>query len=88
MKRFMDEVDIPDGLQTGVIKELMDMMAEQSLKIQQKRDGFVVVDTRGTLLDRKDWVNEIHPGRDGFEAIAGRIYGEIERVFPVLVRDD
>ena len=87
MKRFMDEVDIPDGLQTGVIKELMDLMAEESLKIAQKRDGFVVVDTRGTMLNRSDWVNEIHPGRDGFEAIAGRIYGEIESAFPALTRD-
>lgn len=87
MKRFMDEVSIPDALQTRVIREFMDMMAEESLKIADARPGFVVVDTRGTLLDRKDWVNEIHPDRDGFKAIADKIYREIETRFPSLARE-
>jgi len=88
MKRFMDQIGIPDELQTSVIKVLMDLLAEESLKIAQVRDGFIVVDTRGTLLDKSDWENEIHPDRAGFEAIASRMYAEIERVFPGLVRDD
>lgn len=86
MKRFMDEISIPDALQTGVIRELMDMMAREFLKIAGERTGFVVVDTRGTLLDRKDWANEIHPDRAGFKAIAAKMYAEIEARFPSLAR--
>ena len=88
MKRFMDQVEIPDGLQTSVIKVLMDLMAEESLKIGQTREGFIAVDTRGTLLDMSDWVNEIHPDRAGFKAIASRMYAEIETLFPALARND
>ena len=87
MKRFMDEIGIPDELQTQVIREFMDMMAMESLNIADKRTGFVVIDTRGTLLDNSDWVNEIHPDRDGFKAIAGKIYVEIEHRFPLLARN-
>ena len=86
MKRFMDEVDIPEGIQTSVIRELMDMMAEESLKIAEARTDFVVVDTRGTLMDKRDWINEIHPDKAGFKAIADKIYVEIENRFPSLVR--
>jgi hypothetical protein len=86
MKRFMDEIGIPDELQTQVIREFMDMMAMESLNIADKRTGFVVIDTRGTLLDNSDWVNEIHPDRDGFKAIADKIYVEIEHRFPLLAR--
>jgi lysophospholipase L1-like esterase len=86
MKRFMDEARIPAALQTGVIRALMGMMAEETLKIGKARTGFIVVDTRGTLLDRRDWLNEIHPNRAGFRAIADRIYVEIEARFPALAR--
>ncbi len=86
MKRFMDEARIPDGLQTQVIREFMDMMARESLKIAEIRTGFVVVDTRGTLRDRSDWTNEIHPDKAGFKVLADRMYTEIEQRFPTLAR--
>jgi hypothetical protein len=86
MKRFMDEINIPEKLQTRVIRELMDMMAAESLKIAAARPGFVVVDTRGTLLDKSDWENEIHPDKNGFKAIANKVYLEIEKCFPSLAR--
>lgn len=84
MKRFMDEVNIPETLQTGVIKVFIELMAEESLKIAGLRTGFISVDTRGTLLDKSDWMNEIHPNRDGFELIARQIYAEMEIQFPIL----
>ena len=87
MKRFMDEIGIPDELQTQVIREFMDMMAMESLNIADERTGFVVIDTRGTLLNNSDWVNEIHPDRDGFKAIADKIYVDIEHRFPLLARN-
>jgi lysophospholipase L1-like esterase len=86
MKRFMDEIAIPDVLQTGVIRELMDMMAAESLKIAAARPGFIVADTRGTLLNKHDWENEIHPDEKGFRAIADKMYVEIEQHFPSLAR--
>lgn len=84
LKRFMDEVNIPDSMQTSVIREFMDMMAKESLRVAESRAKFIVVDTRGTLLDKSDWVDEIHPDENGFKAIAGRIYTEMEKHFPSL----
>ncbi len=86
MKRFMDQIEIPEELQTGVIKGFMDMMAKESLAIEQLRSNFTVVDTRGTLEDKSDWLNEIHPNRDGFRAIADKIYVAMESNFPALQR--
>jgi len=86
MKRFMDEILIPDEIQTQVIRELMDMMAGESLKIAEERTGFNVVDTRGTLLNKHDWENEIHPDKAGFKAIADKMYIDIEKRFPSLIR--
>lgn len=84
MKRFMDAINVPDQLQTQVIKIVMDTMAEEILKIQNSRQRFIVSDTRGTLLDRKDWLNEIHPTKEGFNAIARVIYNDIRTQFPAL----
>jgi hypothetical protein len=64
----------------------MDMMAAESLKIAAARPGFIVADTRGTLLDKRDWENEIHPDKNGFKAIANKMYVEIEKHFPSLAR--
>lgn len=87
MKRFMDEMGIPGELQADVIKIFMDQMAEVTLKIGANRDGFIVVDTRGTLTGKKQWLNEIHPNSGGFKAIANIMFTEIEKVFPVLKRN-
>jgi hypothetical protein len=87
MKRFMDQNEIPGEMQRDVIKEFMEMMAKESLKIAESRSDFVVVDTRGTLLNEDDWVNEIHPNRAGFNAIADRMFVEIEKYFPALARN-
>jgi hypothetical protein len=84
MKRYMDDVEIPEKLQTKVIREFMNLMAEESLKVQQKRSNFFVVETRRTLLDKKDWLNEIHPNKDGFKAIAAKIHTKMKSLFPQL----
>lgn len=84
MKRFMDAINVPEKLQTRVIQIVMDTMAEELLKIQNSRQKFVVSDTRRTLLDRKDWLNEIHPTKEGFKAIARLIYRDMRTEFPEL----
>jgi hypothetical protein len=85
MKRFMDEVNIPEKLQTTVIREFMDSMAIESLAIGKSRSDFVVVDTRRTLLNKSDWLNEIHPNKNGFEEIAMKMYKKMQALFPVLM---
>ena len=84
MKRYMDKVGVPDKLQTGVIRIVMGAMAEELLKVQNARSNFIVVDTRATLLNKKDWLNEIHPTRAGFKAIADKIFKEMQSIFPQL----
>lgn len=84
MKRFMDAINVPEKLQTQVIRIVMDAMAEETLKIQSARQNFIVAETRRTLLDRNDWLNEIHPTKEGFKAIAKVIYEDIRSEFPEL----
>ncbi|TQV87559.1 SGNH/GDSL hydrolase family protein [Aliikangiella coralliicola] len=84
MKRFMDAAGIKEELQADVIKVFMDGMAEEVLKIASKRSGFIVVDTRGTLVGKKEWLNEIHPTSKGFKSIAELMFEEMKLKFPGL----
>jgi hypothetical protein len=84
MKRFMDEQGVKENLQADVIKIFMDTMAVETLNIASKRDGFIVIDSRGTLEDKKEWLNEIHPTAKGFKEIAEKMFDEMKRKFPEL----
>lgn len=84
MKRFMDAAGIKDELQADVIKIFIDAMAKELLKVAAERDGFVVVDTRGTLVGEEEWLNEIHPTSKGFESIAERIFVAMREALPEL----
>ncbi len=84
MKRFMNANDISDELQADVIKVFMDAMAEEVLKVAAKREGFIVVDSRGALVGKKEWLNEIHPTSKGFKIIAELIFAEMKQAFPSL----
>ena len=82
MKRFMDAIGIKEELQCDIIKIFMNAMAEELLEI--KRDKFIVVDSRKTLTDSKEWLNEIHPTSDGFKKISNLILDEMRNAFPTL----
>ena len=84
VKRFMDKAHIAPELQADIIKIFMDKMADALLDIQQKRAGFIVVDTRGTLHGKKWWLNEIHPTSKGFKKLAKKIYKKMKKEFPQL----
>lgn len=84
MKRFMDAVGIEEALQADVIKIFMDSMAEEILKVAAKRKGFIVIDSRGTLAGKKEWLNEIHPTSKGFKAIADLMFEQMRASFPAL----
>jgi len=84
MKRFMDAAGIEEALQADVIKVFMDSMADEVLKIAAKREGFIVIDSRGTLAGKKEWLNEIHPTSKGFKAIANLMFEQMKASFPAL----
>ncbi|MEC4726995.1 hypothetical protein HWQ46_15685 [Shewanella sp. D64] len=84
MKRFMDEVNIKEELQVGVIKIFMERIGDEILSISGHRDKFIVVDSKGTLNGKSEWLNEIHPTSDGFKTIALKIYQKMTDEFPVL----
>ena len=86
MKRFMDqpEIAIPEELQTEVVKVFMDELAAVTRKVGKKRDKLIVVETIGTLKGKKEWLDEIHPTREGFKQIATKIWFEMLKVFPQL----
>lgn len=84
MKRFMDAAGIKEELQADVIKVFMDAMAEEILNVESKREGFIVVDSRGTLAGKKEWLNEIHPTSRGFKKIADLMFMKMKESFPSL----
>jgi len=84
VKRFMDKANIDESLQADVIKICIDTLADKILEVAKKRDGFVVVDTRGTLKKRKYWLNEIHPTSKGFKKISKKIYKKMVELYPEL----
>lgn len=84
MKRFMDSSGIKDELQADVIKVFIDALAEESLRVAARREGFIVVDSRGTLAGQQAWLNEIHPTAKGFKAIATLIFAQMKQAFPKL----
>lgn len=84
MKRFMDEVNIKEELQVDVIKIFMERIGDEILSISGHRDKFIVVDSKGTLNGKNEWLNEIHPTSNGFKTIALKIYQKMTDEFPVL----
>lgn len=84
MKPYLDKLNIPDELQSDVIKIFMDSLATEMLKLKSKHNNFIVVDTRGTLMNKKNWLDELHPDAVGFKKIAAVMYSEMVELFPQL----
>ncbi len=84
MKRFMEDDNIPDHLQADVIKVFMDAMGDELKRVEAARQDIIVVDSRGTLTGKKEWLNEIHPTSNGFKAIAKKMFRTIKVRFPAL----
>lgn len=49
---------------------LLDQMAGAFLKLAQETPRFLVVDSRGTLTDKNQWNDEVHPKKAGFKLLA------------------
>ncbi|MCP3944103.1 MAG: SGNH/GDSL hydrolase family protein [Desulfobacteraceae bacterium] len=84
MKRFMDAAGIQEEFQADVIQVFMDTMAKEILDIETRRKGFIVVDSRKTLVGATEWLNEIHPTSEGFKKIAEQIFKKMKNFFPTL----
>ena len=82
MKPYMRNAGIPEPLQQPVVRYFVDALAEGLLKLQKRRSGFSVVDTRGTLTRQDQWVNEIHPDSAGFGLLAKPVLAELKRHWP------
>lgn len=83
MKRFMVKAKIPDTFQKDILKYFMKSWAEEVLDIEKTRERFIVVDTRNTLTSKKQWINEMHPNKDGFKLISRKMFDEIVKLFPL-----
>lgn len=75
IKPYMDDLNIPPGLQCKVVAELMEQLESVYMDLEDSKEArgrFKVLPTRGTLKpnDKDHWLNEIHPTSEGFELIA------------------
>lgn len=82
-KAFVDK-GVPDHLWTDLADRLMNTLADTILGLAtgpKAIQGFEVVDTRGTLVaadlgttkESGDWLNEIHPTKNGYRKLAAKV---------------
>jgi hypothetical protein len=69
--------NIPTCHHAAIARHLIDALAERLLRLQQRHpERLFVVDTRGQVRPA-EWVNEIHPDRQGFGRISQLILHEL-----------
>lgn len=81
----MTRIGIVDpALQRGIGRAMIDQFNDDVLaKLEQDNAGyFAHVDLRGTLDPDKDWQNEIHATRKGFEKLAKRFLATVDARLP------
>ena len=81
-KHMIDKGIAPQEVREGVIRYIIDEFAGRLAALTQKPEfaGRVTfVDTRG-LVPRTLWFDEIHPKNAGFQIVADKFIGEIERI--------
>ena len=69
-------------LASAVVKEILLAFGQLLVLIAQQHNNVIVVPTQGTLTQRGDWGNELHPTRDGFEQIAQKFIYTLRARFP------
>ena len=70
LKPALDDAKVPEGLQRGCIKLVIDALsAELQALTQIDPHRIFLVNSRGTLAEG-DWANELHPKPTGFKKIA------------------
>ncbi len=83
----MIERGIPEPMRRAVFAILFRDLAKMLLALQKSvgpKGRFLVADTVGTLKDKGEWLNEIHPKSEGFGLVAAKVYRELKTVLPHL----
>ncbi len=73
---------IPEKFHLPIIKYMLTQLGTRLKKLERSRETkgrLVVVQTQGTLRpgSQKDWLNEIHPTKEGFHKIFKKIYRQM-----------
>jgi len=69
-KPALDDVGLTDPAQQRIVTNwLLDQFARELKAFASQNANMRVVDSRGTLTSKRQWVNEIHPTKSGFTAI-------------------
>jgi len=84
LKAPMEARNIPVLLRKAVIRKVMRRYRRLLNDLSDQASEFHVVATQGTLSDR-DWEDEIHPSNEGFRHIAGKIAGDLRRLYPGMI---
>lgn len=67
--------------QRSIIRSLLERFGHMQWELVKDHEDVVLVPTQGTI-DEDDWIDEIHPTRDGFERIAEKFRVELRKQFP------
>lgn len=82
MKPHMEAKGITDPAdQRKIIRSLLERFAAMQDDLAREHDNVVIVPTQGSLTET-EWNDELHPGRKGFETIAGKFRAELRQQFP------
>src|SRR6476659_6599707 len=74
-KPALEDVGLTDlASQRIVTNWLLDQFARALKAFASQNANMRVVDSRGTLTSKRQWQNEIHPTRSGFELIASECW--------------
>lgn len=78
---YMEAKHIPLPLREGVMRRIIDGLADRLLAVEADYpDRLSVVNTRNLLDPDRHWLNEIHPNPEGFALVAERIYARIRKL--------
>ena len=73
------------SLQNGILRVLIDDVNQILAALERTYpDSVIYVDLRGTLRPGVDWLNEIHPGEDGFHRVEERFLDALMNRLPVV----
>lgn len=66
-----------------IVKSFIDALNKMQKSLENKFPGKVFhMDLRGTLKTKNDWANELHPGNEGFAALAAKIDKALQARMP------
>ncbi len=75
---------IPEDMQAGVLKIMIDRYYGMLLRLQKKcGDRLIVLDCRGLIGPASEWFDELHPNNQGFQRVADRFRDTIDAAYGI-----